>query len=751
MTDNWSVHLLTEYFSAVSASEDEPAAIETAAARAAEALDAEVGAVVMDDEVRGCWGFGTQSAPADLVTAAHGSPTLSVSSLGVLFTATGHLGRTTPGALLVARTDRQFQADERLMLHGMGQVLGLALRGLRTLGTERALREQREREAEERLRLLEAVGTRQRLLETLLSIQRAISKRRPLQEVLDAVTEGASGLLENAEVALVLRPSGTDQLTVASTYAPGIPGTGGGDEEVEAAGATARVRASAAQAMRAGDVVTQAVVGGQGSSGMMLATPVHVGGAVGGSLVALTTGYGDIADQRELLTAFAQQVNLALTDAQTIRAIREAYHDSITGLPNRALFLEKLKQGLANARRNEEVLVLYIDLDRFKEVNDSFGHSTGDEMLAEVAERIRSCVGSEDTAARLGGDEFAVMLEHSDPAAGVQLANEIIGAVRQPFWIAGRNVFIDASAGVASSESGRTDPVELLSNADLAMYHVKRRDPGHTAVFEPEMRAAILRRLELHTDLKYALALSELTLQFQPLISLDSAELVAVEALLRWPHPRHGPVPTAELVRMAEETGLIVEIGRWVMRASAKQVAAWRTALPGLSLNVNVSAREIADSEFPATVADVLTETGLTGGALTLELTETGLMTDPDGMAHCLSQLKALGVQLAVDDFGTGYSSLAYLCRLPVDQLKIDRSFVAGLTGSSPSRAVVRAIVELAHTLGIQAVAEGVEDGAQLDALRVMGCELGQGYHFARPLDPDDVPALLSRELARTK
>jgi diguanylate cyclase (GGDEF)-like protein len=272
--------------------------------------------------------------------------------------------------------------------------------------------------------------------------------------------------------------------------------------------------------------------------------------------VALTTGYGSIADHRELLTAFAQQVNLALTDAQTIRAIREAYHDSITGLPNRALFLEKLRQGLAAARPNQEVIVLYIDLDRFKEVNDSFGHATGDELLAEVASRIRTCLGRQDTAARLGGDEFAVMLEQGDPAAAVQLAGEIIGAVQRPFWLAGRNVFIDASVGVASSASTGSDPVELLGNADLAMYQVKRRGPGRTAVFEPEMHAAVLRRLELHTDMKYALALAELTLQFQPLISLDSAELVAVEALLRWPHPRHGKVPTAELIRIAEETGI---------------------------------------------------------------------------------------------------------------------------------------------------------------------------------------------------
>jgi hypothetical protein len=376
VSDNWSVHLLTEYFSAVSASQDEDTAIEVAVARAAEALDAEVGAVVMDGVARGCWGFGGESVPADLVSVSQGSHTLTVPSLGLLHTALGNLDRTRQDGLVVARADRQFGAEERLMLHAMAQVLGLALRSLRTLGTERALREQREREADERLRLLAAVGTRQRLLETLLSIQRAISKRKPLQEVLDAVTEGASGLLDNAVVALVLRGSGTEQLRVASTFdapTPGVAPVDGGDDKPCC---VAQVLDSAAQAMRVTGVVTQATVDDRGTSGMMLAAPVHVNGAVNGSLVAFTTsGYGHIAEHRELLAAFAQQVNLALTDAQTVQAMREAYHDSITGLPNRALFLEKLRQMLDMARSHDEVIVLYIDLDRFKEVNDVFGHS----------------------------------------------------------------------------------------------------------------------------------------------------------------------------------------------------------------------------------------------------------------------------------------------------------------------------------------------------------------------------------------
>jgi diguanylate cyclase (GGDEF)-like protein len=748
LSDNWSVHLLTEYFSAVSASQHEDTAIEVAVARAAEALDAEVGAVVMDGEARGCWGFGGESVPAELQSVARGSQTLTVPPLGVLHTAMGNLDRAMPGGLIVARSHRQFGAEERLMLHGMAQVLGLALRGLRTLGTERALREQRERESDERLRLLAAVGTRQRLLETLLSIQRAISKRKPLQEVLDAVTEGASGLLDNAVVALVLRRSGTEQLTVASTFGTPTPGSGqGGSGAAEPAGPAGRVLTDAAQAMRVNGVVTQAVVDEHGVPGMMLAAPVHVNGAVNGSLVASTTaGYSHISEYRELLAAFAQQVNLALTDAQTVQAMREAYHDSITGLPNRALFIERLRQKLSAARSRDEVIVLYVDLDNFKEVNDAFGHSAGDELLAEVARRIRACVGRRDTAARLGGDEFAVLLEDSGSEAAVELAGRIIRAVQKPFWIAGRDVFVDASVGVASSETARTDPVELLSNADLAMYHVKRTGPGKTAIFEPYMHTEVLRRLELHTDLKYALALNELALQFQPVVRLDTTEVIGVEALLRWPHPRHGNVSPAELVRVAEETGLIVDLGRWVLWESAQQLADWRSDLPGLTLNVNVSARQIMAPGFTSEVAEVIAATGLPAEVLTLELTETMLMSEPDSVRQRLTNLKDLGVRLAVDDFGTGYSSLAYLCRLPVDQLKIDNTFTPTIRTSTASLAVVRTIIELAHTLGLEAVAEGIEDRAQLDAIRGLGCDLGQGYHFARPLDAADAYALLTRD-----
>jgi diguanylate cyclase (GGDEF)-like protein len=434
-----------------------------------------------------------------------------------------------------------------------------------------------------------------------------------------------------------------------------------------------------------------------------------------------------------------------------LQAMREAYHDSVTGLPNRALFLDRLNQALAaSSRTDDEVIVLFIDLDHFKEVNDSFGHSAGDALLADVANRIRGCLGSADTAARLGGDEFAVILPATATAAGVAMGERVVGAVREPFRIASRDVFVGASVGVASSRTSCAGAAELLSNADIAMHHAKKSASGQTAVFEPAMQSAVLHRLELHSDLQHALARSELSLQFQPLFRLDSAQPVGAEALLRWTHPTRGGVSPVEFIPIAEDTGLIVEIGRWVLWQSAHQAVEWQRAVPEVTVNVNVSGRQIADARFVADVADVLSASGLPAPLLTLELTESVIMNDPDNVLPRLRHLKSMGVRLSVDDFGTGYSSLAYLCQFPVDELKIDRSFVAGMAAGPTNLAVVRTIIELAHTLKLQTVAEGIEDGNQLQTLRRLGGDFGQGYYLARPLGPDEVYAFLTRNAAST-
>ncbi len=730
---HWSTHQLTEYFAAVSAPRDEDGAILVAAERVAEVLDAEVGAVVIAGEIRGCTGFGHGGPPAGLLSVTVSSETLTVPGLGELRTAVGALDRSADGYVLVARINEPFSPEERQLLEGMAQGLGLALRSLRTLAAERGLRREREREAERRLELLDALRARQRLLETLLAVQRAISNRRPLQEVLDAITGGASGLLDGAGVALVLAdPYDPEQLIVTSTSGrPDSPA----DETP--------VLASASEAMAAERVVTRGDGGDGSAANRMSAAPVQVSGEIAGALVADSQGG---AEQGELLAAFAQQVSLALTDARTVEAMREAYHDTLTGLPNRALFIDRLKHALAVAgRRGDDVTVLFIDLDRFKAVNDSLGHAAGDELLAAVADRVRGCLRTSDTAARLGGDEFAVLLEAAPAQAGVEVAERIIRAAKDPFRVAGRDVFIAASVGVAASRTPHAEALTLLSNADVAMYQAKRSQPGRAVIFEPRMHVEAVEHLDLQGDLQRALGRGEFQVQYQPLVRLDGCVPVGLEGLLRWTNPRRGSVSPSLFIPVAEETGLIVELGNWVLHQCATRVSAWREQVPGLTLNVNVSAREIADPHYVNNVAEVLASTGLPSRALTLELTETTLMRDPENGLEHLSRLKSLGVRLAVDDFGTGYSSLSYLRRFPVDEMKIDRAFIAGVARKAEDFAVARAVIDLGRTLQLRTVAEGIEDADQLRALRELGCDLGQGYLLSRPLDPEAVPGYFAR------
>jgi diguanylate cyclase (GGDEF)-like protein len=499
----------------------------------------------------------------------------------------------------------------------------------------------------------------------------------------------------------------------------------------EPAGTANAALEPAAEAIAAGETVRRS-----GPSGdLMLATPVHVSGAVAGSLVAVGLAETDSASENtSLLSAFGQQISLALTDARTVEAVREAYRDPLTGLPNRKLFLERLDQILGDARITS-VVILFIDLDRFKSVNDSLGHNAGDELLAAVSERILACLRTGDLAARLGGDEFAVLLEGVSVEDARVVAERIAIKVAAPFPIVGRQVYIGSSIGIADRTDG-TEAGELLGNADLAMYRAKRAGSGQVVVFEPEMHAEQLSRLELRADLQDALAAGQFRLDVQPLMRLGTGELEGAEALLRWHHPRRGVVPPDQFIPITEETGLINEIGRWVLREAVSQVAAWRRLLPSLTVSVNVSARQITDDRFVTDVADALDSAGVHGSALTLELTETVLTTDPAKALTNLRLIKKRGVRLSVDDFGTGYSSLSYLRQFPVDQVKIDRSFVSGLTRSAQDNALVRAIVDLGRALHLQVVAEGIEDAEQIQALARMGCHLGQGFHLHRPMDP---------------
>ena len=441
-----------------------------------------------------------------------------------------------------------------------------------------------------------------------------------------------------------------------------------------------------------------------------------------------------------------------ITERQTLedQLRHQAFHDALTGLPNRALFLDRLEHARSRIRGGQPRLaVVFLDLDDFKAVNDNLGHAAGDELLVQVASRIRLSLRDGDTAARMGGDEFAILLEDAPKTVGPDAAQRVVEALRRPFAIGSQQLFVRASAGIALQTSSGETADELIRNADVAMYIAKQQGKDRLIVFSATVHDATIERLQLRTDLTVALEHGEFTIDYQPLVDLETGEIRGVEALVRWQHPRRGLIGPSEFIPLAEENGEIVAIGRWVLQQACVQAQAWRRFAPddGLSMAVNLSGRQIEDPALVADVAAALSESGLPPHLLTLEITESVLMADVEATTTTLRALKDLGVRLAIDDFGTGYSSLSYLRRFPVDILKIDRSFVATLNASDTDTALVRSILSLGQTLELETIAEGIEEAAQLDQLQKLGASLGQGFYFARPLDPSALTALLERRM----
>lgn len=428
---------------------------------------------------------------------------------------------------------------------------------------------------------------------------------------------------------------------------------------------------------------------------------------------------------------------------------QRAFFDFLTGLPNRAVFRDRLGHALErSARRSDPLAVLLLDLDGFKVVNDSLGHDVGDELLIAVGERIQGCSRSSDTVARLGGDEFAILLEDAaSEEAAVALAGRVLEALTSPFEVRGREAFIGASIGVAMHSGPSGLPDELIRNADAAMYSAKGGGKGRWAIFQPAMHRRTLELFEVQADLQRALVRAEFVLHYQPIIDLATGALQGVEALVRWRHPTRGLIMPGDFIRVAEETGMIVPLGVWVLGEACRQAREWSDLFPdasALSMSVNLSTRQLLEPDLVSRVADVLAETALDPGALILEITEGSLMQDAGQTATKLRALKELGARLALDDFGTGSSSLGHLRQFPIDVLKIDKSFVDDLgdTGSDAS-ALVRAIIELARSFRLATIAEGIESTEQLAELRLVGCGLGQGYLFAKPLPREDFETVL--------
>ncbi len=424
----------------------------------------------------------------------------------------------------------------------------------------------------------------------------------------------------------------------------------------------------------------------------------------------------------------------------------QAVHDPLTGLANRTLILDRAQQMLCRAERMQlPIAAMFVDLDNFKEVNDTLGHEAGDELLRSVADRFRTTVRASDTVGRLGGDEFVVLAEGLSLAAGPEtLAERFQEVLREPFVIerAASPLLITASIGVAVGR--REQAEELLRDADIALYRAKASGKDCFALFEPEMQSAVLQRRGLKIDLQSALANNEFHLLYQPLFDLQTMEVYGVEALLRWEHPERGLIGPNDFVPLLEETGLIVEVGRWVLDEACRQVAAWRRSGFDLTISVNVSMRQLDTPALVDHVRGALAANDLEGSALLVEITETALMRDAESTGRRLIALRALGVGIAIDDFGTGYSSLAYLRQFAVDALKIDRSFIAEMTQSRESEVLIQAMVGLAHALGLSTLAEGIEETGQLERLRAQGCQRGQGFLVSRPVPAERIVELLA-------
>jgi len=420
------------------------------------------------------------------------------------------------------------------------------------------------------------------------------------------------------------------------------------------------------------------------------------------------------------------------------RLAHQAFHDELTRLANRALFLNRVEHTVARVPRGKHPsAVLFLDLDDFKKVNDSLGHAVGDELLVATASRLTTCVRPGDTIARLGGDEFAVLLEDVDGMTDVvAVAERISTALSSSFQLGGRDVFIGVSIGIASMEMGDS-PDEVLRNADLAMYFAKSRRKGQFAVYEPSMHDEMMEHLELEVDLRGAVERNEFEIHYQPIVNLVTGELYGAEALLRCNHPTRGPVPPSRFISLAEETGLIIPLGRWVLKEACEKAREWRTRFSGrrpLQISVNISVRHFQDPTLLQDVQEALNDSGVEPWSLTLEITESVLMHSSEATLARLRALKALGLKLAIDDFGTGYSSLGYLQQFPIDLLKIDRSFVEAVGIEEVDPVLARAIIALGRTMQIETIAEGIERPEQREGLRVLGCSLGQGYYFAKPM-----------------
>jgi diguanylate cyclase (GGDEF)-like protein len=733
----WATHQLADFLAAISQTADQSTTLSTAVERAAEAFEAEVGAVVRGGKILRTIGMPGGDETAILAAAEGRARILPVPGAGDCRVAVASCDRDSSTRLLVARSGEDpFTAEERGLLRSMMRVLSLTMQNLQLVGQ---LRE------------------RQALLGRLSVIQRSISHRAEIEDILGAVTQGLVELLDS-EVALVrlVDPDDPDRHVIVSQH--GLP-----EELVAAFRQLAPTSGIGGHAMaRDGLVVADNYPEFDGRLApfvdfgvvAMMAAPVHEGGRCVGAIVVGTRDpkrrYTE--GEREALLAFAEHTSLALTDAEALAGMRRALYDPLTKLPNRAYFTEQLEESMRELGDAGKVAVLFIDIDRFKAVNDSMGHSAGDELLMIAAERISGTVRPEDVVARMGGDEFTVLIRgitHAREAEAV--AERISEALSGPMQLQGREVVVSASIGLAFDDAADPLGTDLVHAADTAMYDAKSRGRGGVRTYRKELGERARRRLDVETALRSAVEQSKLTLHYQPLVDLQGRGGVsAVEALLRWEEVDRPAITVPEIISVAEDSGLIHRIGAWAIEEACRQHREWRVALDGRtpSIHVNLSGHQLRDPAIVTAVASALARTDTQASALTLEITESVLIGNDAHSREALSRLRELGVHLSLDDFGQGYSSLAYLADLDIQSLKIDRSFVQRLTRNDSAGVIVHHLISMAQQLGMSVVAEGTETAEQVERLRLLGSDLAQGYLFSKPVSATEITSLLTARTA---
>jgi len=608
--------------------------------------------------------------------------------------------------------------------------------------------------------------TERKRAETLLAGQAhvldLIARDAPLMEVATALARLVEREADGARCAVLLLDESGEALTVAA--APSLVDVGLHEADGLIVGPAAGASGTAAwrrQPVICGDVATDPLWADKRQvalpRGLRAAWAMPIMAPDGDRALGTVTLYFDTPRQPQTFELQLLDLAVHLADIAVERAeaqaklAHQAAHDALTGLPNRVFFLDRAAHALDRTRRSRSaVAVMFLDLDRFKCINDSLGHEAGDHLLIELARRLQEVVRPGDTVARFGGDEFIVLCEGiADEAHALSIAERIGEVVATPFSLAEGEVFVSMSIGIAMASGAGARPDTLVENADAAMYRAKARGGNRCEMFDRAMRSRAKRRLTLHSGLHRAVERGEFQVVYQPIVALGSRRAVGAEALVRWALPGRGLIPPGEFIGMAEETGLIMPIGTHVLREACRRAGQWHAAgAPGdngdpFCIKVNLSARQFAHPDLVEVIAGILSETSVDPASVYLEITESVLMEDAESTVSALRDLKGLGVSLAVDDFGTGYSSLTYLKRFPVDELKVDRSFVAGLLVDAEDAAIVAAVVNLAHTLGLKAVAEGVESAGQLNHLRELGCDIGQGYYFGRPMSAESMAVRL--------